>query len=394
VASVSESIITYEDLLGYITALTDGGARTKDLRMHKEVIQGAYRDLAMSYEWRYYIKEGRINLVASYSTGTIQYTASSNTLALTTGSWPSWAKYGRVRIDDVIYIIDSISGSNATLDSVFQPTDNIDAGTSYELFRSVYPLPEDLWRLYDVAVEKNYWMPHYITPSEWLQRERFHQVSGQTWAWTIMKDPDDDGRFALWVDPSPSTAEPLGFIYRRKPRALRWAGTETAARTYTFGTGSAGDTTITTSIALPANMVGSIVRLADSDSILPTGLAGNSPYSEQQKITEINSSTRVVTLAGTLNQAYTEATGKLVVSDPIDMNDTMIEALKAQIEYRFSRFANDQRSTTTARDAADFELRRALEAEARYKVTPGVPQSRFHYMFAHLASTITTDTDL
>jgi hypothetical protein len=394
VASVSESIITYEDLLGYITALTDGGARTKDLRMHKEVIQGAYRDLAMSYEWRYYIKEGRINLVASYSTGTIQYTASSNTLALTTGSWPSWAKYGRVRIADVIYIIDSISGSNATLDSVFQPTDNIDAGTSYELFRSVYPLPEDLWRLYDVAVEKNYWLPHYITPTEWLQRERFHQVSGQTWAWTIMKDPDDDGRFALWVDPSPSTAEPLGFIYRRKPRALRWAGTEAAARTYTFGTGSAGDTTITTSTALPANMVGSIVRLADSGSTLPTGLAGNSPYAEQQKITAINSGTRVVTLAGTLNQAYTEATGKLVVSDPIDMNDTMIEALKAQIEYRFARFANDQRSTTTARDAADFELRRALEAEARYKVTPGVPQSRFHYMFAHLASTITTDTDL
>ena len=389
-ASVSESIITYEDLLGYITALTDGGARTKDLRMHKEVIQGAYRDIAMCHEWRYYLKEGRIDLAASYSTGTVTYVESTRVLTIGGGgSWPSWAKYGRVRIDDVVYPIESVSGNDATLDSVLNPTANISSATSFELFRSVYPLPEDLWRLYDVAVEKSYWLPHYISPSEWLQRERFHQASGQTWAWTIMKDPDDDGRFALRVDPSPSTAEPLGFIYRRKPRALRWAGTEAAARTYTIN-GTADASTLTTSIALPANMVGSIIRIADSTATLPTGLAGTSPYNEQHKITAISSTT--VTIAGTLSKSYS-ATTKIVISDPIDMNDTMIEALKAQIEYRFARFANDQRGTTTARDAADFELRRALEAESRYQFTPGVPQSRYHYMFAHLGSVITTDSD-
>ena len=389
-ASVSESIITYEDLLSYITALTDGGARTKDLRMHKEIIQGAYRDIAMCHEWRYYLKEGRIDLAASYSTGTVTYVESTRVLTIGGGgSWPSWAKYGRVRIDDVVYPIESVSGNDATLDSVLNPTANISSATSFELFRSVYPLPEDLWRLYDVAVEKSYWLPHYISPSEWLQRERFHQASGQTWAWTIMKDPDDDGRFALRVDPSPSTAEPLGFIYRRKPRALRWAGTEAAARTYTIH-GTADASSLTTSTALPANMVGSIIRIADSDETLPTGLAGTSPYNEQHKITKL--ATTTVTIAGTLSKSYSAGT-KIVVSDPVDMNDTMIEALKAQIEYRFARFANDQRSTTTARDAADFELRRALEAEARYQFTPGVPQSRYHYMFAHLGSVITTDSD-
>ena len=395
-ASVSESIITYEDLLSYITALTDGGARTKDLRMHKEIIQGAYRDIAMCHEWRYYLKEGRINLVASQSSSTISYDhtggANERQITLASGTWPSWAKYGRIRFGDVVYPIESrVSGSDVllTLGEDFNPGADVAASTAYEIYRSVYPLPEDLWRLYDVAVEKNYWVPHYITPSEWLQRERFHQTSGQTWAWTIMKDPDDDGRFALWVDPSPSTAEPLGFIYRRKPRALRWAGTEAAARTYTIN-GTADASSLTTSTALPANMVGSIIRIADSDETLPTGLAGTSPYNEQHKITKL--ATTTVTIAGTLSKSYSAGT-KIVVSDPVDMNDTMIEALKAQIEYRFARFANDQRSTTTARDAADFELRRALEAEARYQFTPGVPQSRYHYMFAHLGSVITTDSD-
>ena len=392
-ASVSESIITYEDLLGYITALTDGGARTKDLRMHKEIIQGAYRDIAMCHEWRYYLKEGRIDLAASYSTGTVTYVESTRVLTIGGGgSWPSWAKYGRVRIDDVVYPIESVSGNDATLDSVLNPTANISSATSFELFRSVYPLPEDLWRLYDVAVEKSYWLPHYISPSEWLQRERFHQASGQTWAWTIMKDPDDDGRFALRVDPSPSTAEPLGFIYRRKPRALRWAGTESTARQTTI-TGVADATSVTASATLPQNMVGSIIRLTDSGSI-PTGLAGTNPYTEQHRITGITGTgaSTAASIAGTVSQAYTAGSSALI-SDPIDMNVTMIEALKAQIEYRFARFANDQRGTETARDAADFELRRALEAEARYKFTPGVPQSRYHYMFAHLGSVITTDSD-
>jgi hypothetical protein len=230
-ASVSESVVTYEDMLSYITALTDGGARTKDLRMHKEVIQGSYRDIAMCHEWRYYMKEGRVNLVADYSTGTVTYVKSTNLLTIAGGgSWPTWAKYGRIRISDVIYIIESISGSDATLDATFQPAADITTATSYELFRSVYPLPDDLWRLYDVAVEKSYWLPYYITPSEWLQRERFQGTTGQTWAWTIMADPDDPGRFAIWVDPAPDTAEPLGFIYRRKPRALRWLNPQWISR--------------------------------------------------------------------------------------------------------------------------------------------------------------------
>ena len=389
--AVEDNVLLYSDLLDYITALTDGGARTKDMRMHKEVILGAYRDLSTVAEWDYYMKEGRINLSVKYNTGTIGYDHEDTIdreVTLADGTWPTWAQYGRLRISDVVYPVDSrTSTSIVRLGEDLNPGEDISTGTSYELYRTAYPLPSDLWRLYDVAVEKSYWMPYYITPSEWLRRERFHDSEGQTWAWTIMKDPDADNRFAMFVDPKPSTAEPLGFIYRRKPRTLRWAGTETEARTYT-ATGSEDASTITTSTALPASMVGSIIRLADSTTTHPTGLAGTYPFVEQHKIIKI--ATTTVTIDGTLSRAYSG--DKMVVSDPIDMNDTMIEALKAQVEYRLSRFANDARAMASAKQVADMETRKALEMESRYSSLSS-SGTRYSYMFRHLGGVITTATD-
>jgi hypothetical protein len=391
--AVDDNVHLYIDMLDYITALTDGGARTKDMRMHKEVILGAYRDVSSISEWDYYMKEGRINLSVKYNTGTISYDHADATderrlhLSGTGASWPTWAGSGRVRINDVVSSVDRrISGAYLTLDENLNPGADIAADTSYELYQTSYALPSDLWRLYDVAVEKSYWMPYYITPSEWLSRERFHDSEGQTGAWTIMKDPDNDNRFSLFIDPKPNTAEPLGFIYRRKPRTLRWAGTETEARTYT-ATGDADDNEITTSTALPASMLGSIIRLADSTTTHPTGLAGTYPFLEQHKIVKIASTT--VTIDGTLSTAYSG--DKMVVSDPIDMNDTMIEALKAQVEYRLSRFANDSRAMATAKQVADIELRKSLELESRHTARGGI-SSRYVYMFRNLGDIITTDT--
>jgi hypothetical protein len=395
--SVDDGVLTFHDMLDYITALTDGGARTKDLRLHKEAILGAYRDITMCHEWDYYMKEGRVNLSVKYTTGTITYDHTGADyerrlhLAGAGASWPDWAGSGRVRISDVVSSVDRrISGAYLTLDENLNPGADIAAGTSFELYQTAYALPADLWRLYDVAVEKSYWTPNYITPSEWLGRERFHDIEGQTWAWTIMKDPDNDNRFAMFVDPKPNTAEPLGFIYRRRPRTLRWAGTESTARATTI-TGVLDATSVTASATLPQNMVGSIIRLTDSGSI-PTGLAGTNPYIEQHRVVRITGtgSSTIVDIAGTVSQAYT-AGSKAQISDPIDMNDTMLEAFKAQVEYRLSRFANDLQDMTASKGVAEMELRRSLEAESRVASFGGSGQSRYDYLFSHLQNTITTD---
>ena len=65
--AVDDGVLTYSDMLDYVTALTDGGARTKDLRLFKEAILGAYKDVAMAAEWDYHMDEGRIDLDANQS---------------------------------------------------------------------------------------------------------------------------------------------------------------------------------------------------------------------------------------------------------------------------------------------------------------------------------------
>jgi hypothetical protein len=138
-------------------------------------------------------------------------------------------------------------------------------------------------------------------------------------------------------------------------------------------------------------MVGSVIRLANSTSTHPTGLAGSSPYAEQFKILSLSGTT--VNIDGALVQAYAGSTNKLVVSDPIDMNDTMLEAFKAQVEYRLSRFANDLQDMTASKGIAEMELRRSLEAESRVASSAGARNSRYDYLFSHLQNVITTSSD-
>ncbi|QDP56186.1 MAG: hypothetical protein Unbinned1524contig1001_57 [Prokaryotic dsDNA virus sp.] len=391
--SISERYVTYDDMLSYLTSLLDGGARTKDLRMHKEVIQGAYRDIAMGNEWQYYMTEGRVNLDASYSTGTVAYNTSTNELTLTGGTWPTWAKYGRIEIGDDLYDVSKRVSTTVLNLGTLKPTETISGGTKYTIHRSIYPLPSDMQRIYEVGIEKNNWVTYYISPTEWQKRERYFSGTGQTWAWTIMKDPHDKGVWALYVDPNPSTAEPLMFMYRRKPRVLRWSGTEAKARTCTANGSTSADPAITSvadssgAVTMPSSMVGSIVRLA-ADSALPTGFSGSNPFNEQHEITAVGSGT--ISILGTLSQAYSGA--KLLISDPIDMSDNMLEAFKAQMEYRLARFSNDQRGTVTAQKVADFELRRALEAESRVAMNSSGRMTRYDYLFTHLSNVITTSS--
>ena len=142
--AVDDGVLTYHDLLDYITALTDGGARTKDMRLYREAILGAYRDVSMAAEWDYFTTEGRVNLDAAYTTGTIVYDhtggANERQITLTAGTWPSWAGKGRIRFGDVVYPIDTrVSDTIVTLGTDFNPGADV-ASTSYSSYRSVYPL--------------------------------------------------------------------------------------------------------------------------------------------------------------------------------------------------------------------------------------------------------------
>ena len=300
----------------------------------------------------------------------------------------TWAKYGRLLIANVVYPVDDYkSTTTVTLESTLAPTADIAAGTTFKLYRSGYPLPDDFVSLEELFVEKGFWQARYIQPSEWFARERFSQNSGRTDFWTILRDKKVRNRFNLMVTPYPSTAEPLGFIYRRRPRALRVAGTESGARTATV-TGAVGADSLVTSAALDTSYVGSVIRLRDDTSNVPTGLGGQYPYDEQHIIKEISSTT--VTLDGTtLEKSY--SADRMVISDPLDVNESMLEALKAQVEYRLARFhtaGRDQPSLNTLKGTADREIRQAMECESRHMRDRLASYSMFDWVQAMRNATV------
>lgn len=371
-AGLDRGLHTYLDMLDYCQAWAQGGARTKQLSDFRESIQSAYRDVALATKWSYYLTEHRINLVAPYSTGTLSYDhtggSSERLITFSTGlssTVQDWAANGRLIISSAIHKVDRyLTDTTVTLDSILNPGADVTAGTSFTLYRNTYPFPDDMLTLDEVYIEKGFWQGSYITPSEWMARERFLRSGGRTDYWTIMRDTKTRNRWAIFVSPYASTAEPIGFIYRRRPRPLRFPGTESGERTATV-TGTAAASTLTTSVALSTDFIGSVIRLRDDTTNIPTGMGGRYPYDEQHIIRDISSTT--VTLDGTtLEKTYSG--DKMVVSDPVDMNEAMLEAFKAQIEYRLARMhggGRDMPSVNTYKTLAEKELRLAMECESR-----------------------------
>jgi hypothetical protein len=364
--------LTYQDLAEYCMALRHGGSRTLEQTDLKAAIAGAYADVHQAHNWHYYDTEHRIFVQPNYSTGTVAYDHAGHAqgdraLTITGGAWPAWIVGARLRLNDIVCRVERLSGDADTvlLDAVLNPGEDV-ASQTFVAYQAMYLLPEDLALIEDVLIEEGVWTPYYMEPSEWLQSERYSQSVGRPWGWTIMKDPSTLGRWGLFVDPVPNRLEPLGFIYRRSPRPLRYVGVEATARVLASGT--AGSTTLTTTVALPETMLGSVIRIGTTADY-PTGLLGSQPYVEQHQIYDLSSTT--VTLRTPLGANVASST-KCVVTDPIDMAETMQEALKARVEYRLLRMygAGEDRTKNVGQGLAlaDRELRIALERESRIQI--------------------------
>jgi hypothetical protein len=338
-SGLDTGIVTYADLVDYVIASNMGGARSKELTFVKAAVHAAFREVWSGREWAFYRREYRIDLVAPYDTGTVAFDftggSSERLLTLTDGTWPIWAKYGRIRIDNRVYEVeDRLSSTTLQLTQNMNPGEDIAAGETYELYRTVYSLPPDLLSIETVIIEDGPWSTHRLQPREWLELERRGAGTGNVWGWTIKADPDLRDRWAIFVHPRPSEAEPMAFTYMRRPAALRWSGTESTATP--TASGSSGASTLVISATLPQSMVGAIIRLNDTSN-KPTGLFGVHPYIEQHQIKSI-SGTTVTLNETTLGQAFASGT-KVVVSSLVDIRETMMQAVLDALDYRLATMA-------------------------------------------------------
>lgn len=325
-------LLTYQDSLEHLEGFTNSGTADSERRDFRSAVLGAYSDIASRYDWLYFHTELDIRLDAAYGTGSIQYTNSTRQVTLTNGTWPTNAVEGRIKINDVRYPIEErISDTVLTLPTSVNPGRDIAASTEYTWLRTSYTLPADFKNMDPPHTETSY---HSITPVSLdgiLGFERHVKASANPPQWfAVGADPLRYGQMALYVQYEPQTAEGLRMWYRRYPRKLKYTGGETASSAGTVYV--SGNEVIGTETSFKSDMVGSVIRFGDSTN-KPTGVRGLNPYSEQRVIKSVNSATSV-TLDSSASTV--SAGSKYVVSDPIDLRPTMVEAFFRGCEWKLS----------------------------------------------------------
>lgn len=364
----STPIYTYRDAMLTVIDFLEGNVKEKASRDARRAVLNAYREVATAARWSYFYQRGRLDTDAAYSTGTIAYTNSSRVLTLTSGTWPDWAALGQVMIANVIYDIASRdSNSQLTLSEICNPGADVASGTSYTLFRSTYPLPSNFVAMSVLFESTNTYFPSYVDPSDWLDRSRAFRNPSVPEIYSIAADPKYYGTLGVSFNPPPSTAWHYDYMYVRRPRDLKIE--EESDGTVSVTASSAGVTGVGT--AFTSDMIGSTIRISSDSEHKPEGAEWQRPYDQQRTIIAVSSAT-----AATVDNTWdTSRTGvKYIVSDPIDMDQAMLNAFWRNCEYQVA-LSKSLKTLPRVQESYQRALILAREADSRsfVEVTAGAP---------------------
>lgn len=386
--STSPNLLTYRDAIEHLIDFFDGLPQEADQNRMRMAIQSAYREIAYARKWRYLQTHYRLRLSAPYSTGTI--TTSGNTVTLSGGTWPTWARYGHLVITGqkpMYRVAERTSASVLTLDGNFYPLTDV-AGASYTLYRSTYNLPGDLWALETLIDEQNL-SSSYNYYSDLMALERCYRTTGRPFQWTVTGSPDSYSQLCVMLYGYPAQAESLDFIYTRRPRMLRLDGYDTFSAedgTRMVGVDSTGlDVQFSTDFRYEAAMAGAILRSGrPGTSYIPRGFGMRHGWWQQKVITgSSNTGTNYLTVDSALAGGWSE---KYTISDPVDLAEYLHDAFLRSCEYHML-LKLDPAKALNHLNIVKLETLRAMERDSVVPYAgPAGPQ------FTHPAWTLLTGT--
>ena len=367
-------LITYSDAVESMQDFLQGMNVAAHQQVIRRAIQVAYREIVTARDWRCMIRNGRVQLQAPQSTGTIAYDNDTRTLTLSGATLPSWAINGAVCINNVLSDIESVeSSTSCTLDATLNPGKDIDTGTSYTLFPRWYILPSDFVSLAGTLNEQIWAAGQYISPAELFTMQRNDQSFGVPRWYTVAQAPDLYGSMALFIHPASDVTETLDFPYVSRPRNLRYSGQDAIDSAGTI-TVTAGTATVTgDSTQFTADHVGSIIRIS-GNATKPTGVIGGNPYVEERAIAAYTSATEITLDAAV---AASRDAVKYVISDPIDLDISLQDAFMrcAEKQLAISRNLESRNQIILAAEAALFQAKCADgRSIQRGRVGGGPPQ--------------------
>lgn len=184
------SQLTFYDAIEHLRDWSGGAGNIWNENAAYSAVRRALDELTKAAKWNYYWRTSRINFEATYSTGTVafDYTggAYERMLTLSSGTWPTNAAYGWVRIDSVNYRVATRESSTIiTLDSNSNPGADVASGTSYEWFRSEYTLPVNFRQMTHPILENT--GPLWNTdPEDIATMQRVAYATGQPTQYAIL----------------------------------------------------------------------------------------------------------------------------------------------------------------------------------------------------------------
>lgn len=298
-----------------------------DIRM---AIRSAMRLVSAEYTWPYYQDYLHLNTQESYTTGTITYTASTRTVTLAGGTWPSWAAYGSLIIDDLHARVDAVASSTSlTVISNDAPVD--DYTGEFTLYQYQFPIDStsNIYRFGKAQVDQANWLD-YVNPTmfETDVRKQYLVSGGRPRFFTVSRDFRNTGRqlFSLW--PYPDTEMRIRMGYVRHPADILIWSYETGKIALT----SADETVTGTDTTFTANMVGCLLRSGSDIVNVPTDADGAFPAVNEAVIASYTSATSLE-LAEAASTTQAEASVSISSLIDIDFN-TMTELIlyRARLE--------------------------------------------------------------
>lgn len=207
--------------LGYTR--TSANWNTEQAAQIHDTLRSALRRFYGAHRWRFMEPTTELATVAPYATGTI--TVVDGVVTLSGGTFPSWAADGDLVVNAVAYSVNTRdSGTQITLDDL---TVDVTAGSSYELARMAYTMPDGFGGitgpLYYVP-ENNRWRTvELINLGEILSRRMMGVRTGTVQAACVRPKAFDTAvgsRYEMLLWPMADAIYRLQFKYRLIPDDL------------------------------------------------------------------------------------------------------------------------------------------------------------------------------
>lgn len=330
----ASQIWTYKDLVDHLIDWLGANPSSEARRDARGAALNALRELTSEHQWSYYYQLGRVNTVAPYSTGTVEYDHTGGTyerqLTLTSGTWPTWSSQGTVILNNITYEVAARKSATVlTLAVHNNPGADVAAGTSYNIYQDSYPLPTDFQSLGQMVITGYDFFLTFERPGDLLQRRRIYRGQAMPRSYTVQGSPDFMNTMQVVYYPPPDAIYAMDFVYKRRPRGLSIEDHHTGKVTTT-----ADSATVTgTGTAWASRHVGTMFRVSRTTE-LPTSPFGDNQPVCSRIVTAVNSATSI-TLDDTVPESLSSA--PYVLSDPIDVEDgCMLTALLRCAEFQLA----------------------------------------------------------